>query len=69
MSININTNIKVYNNNFFFCYSINLLRYLRNNGIENIAKGINPRTSKTYWMFQRSSLLDSYLNQWKLVKQ
>ena len=59
---NINLNIA---NNFFFCYSINLLRYLRNNNIENIAKGVNPKTNRIYWMFQRSNELDTYLNLYK----
>lgn len=52
------------NNSYFFCYSINLLRFIRNNNIENVAKGINPKTNRTYWMFERNSKLDIILNQW-----
>jgi len=65
MNLNMNTpNINSNNNPYYFCYSINLLRFIRDNNIENIAKGINPKTNRTYWMFLRNNKLDTILNQW-----
>jgi hypothetical protein len=35
----------------FYCYSINLLRELRKDDHDHIAKGTNSNTNKDYWVF------------------
>lgn len=50
---------------YFFCYSINLFRFIRDRGICYISKGINPSTNKTFWLFERNEDLNNLLAQWK----
>lgn len=38
----------------FYCYSINLLRSLRESGHTHILKGTNPSTNKDFWVFIKS---------------
>lgn len=38
----------------FYCYSINLLRVLRENGQSHVLKGTNPNTNKDFWVFIKS---------------
>ena len=50
---------------YFFCYSINLFRYIRDNGIRYISKGINPSTDRSFWLFERTEQLNKLLSEWK----
>lgn len=52
-------------NKYFFCYSINLFRFIRSKGVKYISKGINPSTNKTFWLFEKTEELSQVLEQWK----
>jgi hypothetical protein len=52
-------------NKYFYCYSINLYRAIRQNNIPYVMKGIHPKTNKTYWVFERNQLLSDVLKNWK----
>jgi len=49
----------------FYCYSLNLKKFLcKTKGISFIGKGINSESKKEYWLFIRSEELNSYLEEW-----
>jgi hypothetical protein len=52
-------------NKYFFCYSINLFRHIRDSGIQYISKGINPSTGRSFWLFERTDELNDKLTEWK----
>ncbi len=56
-------------NTYYYCYSHPLKNYLIENGEFCIVKGIHPKTSKRYWVFQRNRNLDILLTQWQLQKK
>ena len=65
LNLNVNTpNNNLNNNPYYFCSESYLFRLSKDNNIENIAKGINQKTNRTYWMFLRNNKLDTILNQW-----
>ena len=43
------------NTDFFYCYSINLLRFLRTKGLNNVLKGLNANTNRNFWVFARTN--------------
>lgn len=52
---------------FFYCYSLNLLRYLKENDMKPIDRDIHPTSKKTMWIFLINNRLDYLLQQWKLI--
>lgn len=42
----------------FYCYSINLYRYLKNSGLRYEDKFISSDTGKTCWVFKRTELFE-----------
>jgi len=55
-------------NQYFFCYSINLFREMKNNNMRYISKGTNPSTSRDFWVFERTDKLKSILDNWARTK-
>lgn len=53
---------------FFYCYSINLLRILRDNGHSHIQKGTNPSTNRDFWVFIRTPSFLETLTKYKDTK-
>lgn len=49
---------------FFYCYSVNLKKYLMNNGLRYDVVAVNPNSNKTFWRFERNEVLDDLLTQW-----
>lgn len=49
---------------YFSCYSPNLKEYLELNGFVVIARFVHIRENKTCWVFNRTSELSVYLEQW-----
>lgn len=52
------------NNEFFYCHSPNLHRYLRDRGQRYICAGLNVRTKLTFWQYRRSDELSALLDEW-----
>lgn len=52
------------NNPYFFCYSINLYRQLKNNNLYYITQGTNPSSNRDFWVFEKSDKLKQILTKW-----
>ncbi len=44
--------MKMTQHKFYKCYSINLHRFIKANGVKPLSKGVNERTGKTYWFYR-----------------
>lgn len=51
-------------NNFFYCYSMNLKKYLMDNGMIYDIVATNPNNSKLFFRFERNNELDKLLTKW-----
>lgn len=49
---------------FFFCYSPNLNRHIRASKLRFICTGISETTGKTFWMYEKSMVLEYVLKQY-----
>lgn len=53
-------------NRFFYCYSPNLYRFLRDNNIRYICTGLNENSMRQFWQYERTNeferLLSEYTN-------
>lgn len=49
---------------YFSCYSPNLKEYLESNGFMVKTSFVHVRENKTCWIFDRTSELSVYLEQW-----
>lgn len=56
-------------NNFFYCYSLQLLRFLKLQGISYIYKSKHKKTGNTFWVFNRDAALDKSLEAWESYKK
>lgn len=57
------------NSKLFYCYSTNLKRFLiEDNNIKYLSKGVNDRTNKNFWLFERTEKLKKCLDEWSLRK-
>lgn len=52
------------NRKYYDCYSLNLLRFLRENGIEPIRAKTHHKTRNTIWVFLKNEELDTLLTKW-----
>lgn len=48
-------------NNYFYCYSPKLKKELKFIGENYISRGVNPSSNRTYWLFNKTDALLSYL--------
>lgn len=53
---------------FFKCYSINLLRFIKAHNVRYISKFINDRTNKTCWLFIIDDKLSEILKKYSESK-
>lgn len=53
------------NKNFFYCYNPKLRRFIHENGIKWIDKGINKNSGYMRWIFERSEELDRLIIRYK----
>jgi hypothetical protein len=57
--------IKEINKKYFYCYDINLFKFLKQQKYLNyICTGLNENTLKKFWQFERTKELDIYLNEY-----
>lgn len=52
-------------NRYFYCYSYNLKRFLKSNGLSFITAAVNMNTYKKYWVFEGTEKLNELLDVWK----
>lgn len=53
------------NQDFFFCYKKDLMKFLRyEKGLSYIVRALNPNNSNEYWMFERTSELNKALEEY-----
>lgn len=48
----------------YYCYSLPLRNYLRDNGIEYKLCALNPNSLKRFWVYIKNNELDILLNKW-----
>ena len=48
----------------YCCYSLNLRRYLNDNGLRYKLAAKNPNTDSLFWVYIKNEKLDKLLNEW-----
>lgn len=48
----------------YITYDVLLKRHLRNYGINDILYGLNPKSLKPFWVYERTNELEIVLNSW-----
>ena len=56
-------------NELYCCYSLNLRRFLTNNGIEYKLAALNPNSKRMFWVYIRNEELDKALSKWNVKKE
>lgn len=54
---------------YYFCYSQNLMKFLKDNNEEWICIGVNDKTNRKYWLFEKSDSLKKLLGIFTEKKQ
>ena len=49
---------------FFFCYSPNLYKHLRQGGVKYICTGLNENTMRQFWVYSRTDKLNDLLTKY-----
>ena len=55
-------------NDFFYCYSSRLQKFLALFGVEYVDKKTNNKTGKYYYIYKSSEQLASLLQDWNTIK-
>ncbi|OHD25746.1 MAG: hypothetical protein A2Y34_05465 [Spirochaetes bacterium GWC1_27_15] len=63
-----NQNTTPIRTNIFPCKSINLVRFLKQNGLLSEHKYTDASDNKDCWIFLRTEKLNSLLAQWKVIQ-
>jgi hypothetical protein len=56
------------NKGYYFAYSPNLYKFLRDNGARYIATGLNENTHRQFWLYERNAKLSDLLTQYQVNK-
>jgi hypothetical protein len=48
----------------YYCYSLNLRNYLRDNGVKYKLCALNPNSQKRFWIYIKDKNLDILLDKW-----
>lgn len=48
----------------YYCYSLNLRNYLRDNGVKYKLCALNPNSQKRFWIYIKDKKLDVLLDKW-----
>lgn len=51
-------------NMIYVTYDVSLKKYLRQNGINDILYGLNPKSLKPFWVYNRTTELETILKDW-----
>lgn len=55
-------------NRIFVCYSVPLMRFLKDNGLNYDVTGTNSSSNKTFYGYVRDEQLNTLLDLWRLGK-
>lgn len=53
----------------YCCYSLNLRRFLYDNGVEYKIAALNPNSKSLFWIYVKTEKLDRLLAEWSDNKQ
>lgn len=53
------------NDKYFFCYSTNLQKFLRNKGVSYICCAIHAKTMRKFWQFKHNKELQVALDEYR----
>ena len=53
----------------YCCYSLNLRKFLFNNGVEYDLAALNPNSQNLFWVYVKDEKLDKLLTEWSANKQ
>ena len=56
------------NNKYFYCYSYNMMCFLKSYGFRYICKGFNYNSKSRYYLFHKSKDLDKAIVIWNTIK-
>lgn len=51
-------------NKIYITYDVSLKKKLRDYGINDILYGLNPKSLKPFWVYERTNELETILNSW-----
>ena len=57
------------NTKLYCCYSLNLRKFLYNNGLEYELAALNPNSKSLFWVYVKDEKLDKLLSEWSENKQ
>lgn len=57
------------NEKYFYCYSTRMHNFLQIFGIPYIEKGINNKSGKEFFKYQKSDRLDYLIEKWNSIKK
>ena len=55
--------------NLYYCYSLNLRNYLRDNGVKYKMAALNPNSKKLFWVYVKDEKLNMLLNEWSSTEK
>lgn len=50
---------------YFYCYSFQLKRFIRDHGIKWVDRGTNNNNGRPYWMFEQTTALGRIIEEYK----
>lgn len=53
----------------YCCYSLNLRKFLYNNGVKYKLAALNPNSESLFWVYIKNDELDRLLSEWSANKQ
>ena len=56
------------NNKYFYCYSYNMMYFLKSYVFRYICKGFNYNSKSRYYLFNKSEDLDKAISIWNTIK-
>lgn len=51
------------------CHSLKLFHFLKGKGFYYISKGLNEKTNRSYWVFEKTGEFCAALDEWDQVKK
>lgn len=57
------------NVDLYCCYSLNLRKYLNDNGLRYKLAAKNPNSDSLFWVYVKDEKLDKLLNEWSANKK
>ena len=55
--------------NLYCCYSLNLRKFLYENGLRYKLAALNPNSKSLFWVYIKTNELDKLLDEWSMNKK